>query len=259
MLLFKLIIICNVSLWSHWNNFLHVWNVLLDLFGSINLLWSQLDLLLLSHSQQCRMWKWVTLISQKSHDKTPTWLPSKHALLLHSRFGARCLCHHVMGVNLCVCAHMRTPTRTHTKGEVGKLLALIPSYNNAKSDFACQTLLASGVFDMLRIIQVAKGFTLHWSDLRMLASVRCTRNAWICCPRYGITPTPSLVVCLLALYAPGCRCTNEEPGALLPWKKRNISSRCFSLLNEKLQASCLNPERPLWSCSWWMKGREVKT
>lgn len=53
-----------------------------------------------------------------------------------------CMCvrlsQHVMGVNLCVYLHLHS-------GEIGKLLALIPFYGDAKSDCACQTLLASGV------------------------------------------------------------------------------------------------------------------
>lgn len=87
---------------------------------------------------------------------------------------------------------------------------------------------------MLGIIQVAKGFTLHWSNLRMLASVRCSRSVQICCPRYGFLLFSLflfLSVCLSVLSIQLCiwLCTTEEQGLSLLWKqkKKTLPKWCF--------------------------------
>lgn len=133
-------------------------NVLSGIFldQCIFLPWSKIDLCLPSHSQclrhtdywQSLIWFHWNLMILKLLFFSSSWLLSVYALLLHSQFLCvmlwMCvrLCRHVMGVHLCVYVH--THVHTHS-GEVGELLALIPFYNNAKSDSACQTLLASGV------------------------------------------------------------------------------------------------------------------
>lgn len=68
-----------------------------------------------------------------------SWIRFVCALSYSSEPSCVYICVSMWWVSTCV-------LNTHTcRGEVGELLALIPFYNNAKSEAACQTLLASGV------------------------------------------------------------------------------------------------------------------
>lgn len=112
------------------------------------------------------------------------------------------------------------------------LFALIPFYNNAKSDSCLSDsvsiwsrLTCSGLFKW------QKGFTLHWSDLRMLASVRWSRSVQICFSRYGIAPfSPSLCLCSFytnTLLAVAVQVKSQVWARLLREKKNNSQGDAF--------------------------------
>ena len=105
----------------------------------------------------------LPLVSPYVHYYTPSlWM-----CVCVSAFDGRqpvCVCVCVcVCVRVCVCTHS-----TYTLGEKGlvEALALIPFYNNAKSDSACQTLLASGVVWHARDYSSGKRFysSLIWSE-----------------------------------------------------------------------------------------------
>lgn len=147
---------------------------------------------------------------------------------------------------VCVCVCVDTLRRG--------LFAYFPFYNNANSNSCPSDSVSVCVsFDMLVIIQVAKGFTLHWSDLRTLAPVRCSRRGCFVVPGvapslFSTSPFLSLSVCLLFLhkYVPGCFCTRRRGRCELAFLRRNISRRCISIWKdpEMPHVSYLKQKRP---------------